>query len=80
MRQKFFAALLLVKCDVPVARKLCGFLGHGAKRVCSKCTREFIPGRHFDDKMNFGGFENCLHQTNEGHHSEAQEILQEDTY
>ena len=78
--QKFFAALLLVACDVPAARKLCGFLGHGAKRGCSKCKKEFIPGKHFGDKMNFGGFENCLHRTNEGHRSEAQEILQEDTY
>ena len=56
--QKFFAALLLVACDVPAARKLCGFLGHGAKRGCSKCKKEFIPGKHFGDKMNFGGFEN----------------------
>ena len=44
--------------DVPAARKLCGFLGHGAKRGCSKCKKEFIPGKHFGDKMNFGGFEN----------------------
>ena len=30
--------------------------------------------------MNFGGFEDCLHRTNEEHRSEAQEILLEDTY
>ena len=30
--------------------------------------------------MNFGGFENCLHQTNEERRSEAQEILLEETY
>ena len=78
--QKFFAALLLVACDVPAARKLCGFLGHGAKRGCSKCKKEFISEEHFGDKMNFGGFENCLHRTNEEHRSQAQEILLEDTY
>ena len=78
--QKFFAALLLVACDVPAARKLCGFLGHGAKRGCSKCKKEFISGEHFGDKMNFGGFEDCLHRTNEEHRSQAQEILIEDTY
>lgn len=80
--QKFFAALLLVACDVPAARKLCGFLGHGAKRGCSKCKKKFIPGKHCGDKMNFGGFENCLHRTNEGQRSKAQEnlILHEDTY
>lgn len=79
MSQKFFAALLLVACDVPAARKLCGFLGHGAVRGCSKCKKKFIPGKNFGDKMNFGGFENCLHRTNEEHRSEAQEILLEDT-
>ena len=79
MSQKFFAALLLVACDVPAARKLCGFLGHGAVRGCSKCKKKFIPGQNFGDKMNFGGFENCLHRTNEEHRSEAQEILLEDT-
>ena len=78
--QRFFAALLLVACDVPAARKLCGFLGHGAKRGCSKCKKEFIPGLNFGDKMNFGGFENCLHRTNQEHRSEAQEILLEDTF
>ena len=30
--------------------------------------------------MNFGGFEDCLHRTNEEHRSQAQEILNEDTY
>ena len=78
--QKCFAALLLVACDVPAARKLCGFLGHGAKRGCSKCQKEFISREHFGDKMNFGGFEHRLHRTNEEHRSQAQEILMEDTY
>ena len=35
------AALLCVAADLPAARKLCGFLGHGAKLGCSKCTKEF---------------------------------------
>ena len=56
-----------------------GFLGHGAVRGCSKCKKKFIPGKNFGDKMNFGGFENCLLRTNEEHRSEAQEILLEDT-
>lgn len=78
--ERFFAALLLVACDVPAARKLCGFLGHGARRGCSKCKKEFIPGEHFGTKMNFGGFENCMPRTNIEHRCEAQEILAEDTY
>ena len=37
------AALILVSCDVPAARKTCGFLGHSAKLGCSKCLKRF-PG------------------------------------
>ena len=35
------AGLLCVACDIPAARKICGFLGHMAKLGCSKCTKEF---------------------------------------
>ena len=35
------AALLCVACDIPAARKVCGFLGHMAKLGCSKCTKVF---------------------------------------
>lgn len=59
--QKFFVVLLLVVCDVLVVRKLCGFLGYGVKRGCFKCKKEFIFGKYFGDKMNFGGFENCFY-------------------
>lgn len=48
--ERFFAA----------ARKLCDFLGHGGRRGCSKCKREYIPGKHFGIKMNFWGFDNCM--------------------
>ena len=34
------AGLLCVACDIPAARKMCGFLGHMAKLGCSKCTKE----------------------------------------
>ena len=78
--ERFFAAVLLVACDVPAARKLCGFLGHGARRGCSKCKKEFIPGENFGMKMNFGGFDSCMPRTNVEHRNEAQEILAEDTY
>ena len=33
--------LCYVACDVPVARKTCGFLGHSASHGCSKCTKGF---------------------------------------
>jgi len=75
MPERFFAALLLVACDVPAARKLCGFLGHGARRGCSKCKKEFIPCEHFGTKINFGGFDNCMPRTNIEHRCEAQKYL-----
>ena len=78
--ERFFVALLLVACDAPAARKICGFLGPGARRGCSKCKKEFISDEHFDTKMNFGGFDNCMPRTNREHRCEAQEILAEDTY
>ena len=36
--------LLSVACDLPAARKVCGFLSHAAKHGCSKCFKEF-PGK-----------------------------------
>jgi len=35
------ARLLCVACDVPAARKVCGFMGHNATQGCSKCTKKF---------------------------------------
>lgn len=40
-------ALLCCACDVPAARKLCGFLSHNAKMGCSKCKKKFVSGRFF---------------------------------
>ena len=35
-------ALMYVACDIPAARKCCGFKGHSAKYGCSCC--KFFPG------------------------------------
>ena len=51
---KFKAALLCVACDLPAARKLCGFLGHCARKGCSKCNKSF--GGTFG-KRDYSGFE-----------------------
>ena len=48
------AALISVACDIPAARKTCGFLGHSAKQGCSKCKKSF-PGKV--GSMNYGGFD-----------------------
>lgn len=37
--EKFHAALLCVGCDIPAARKVCGFTGHGSNKGCSKCKK-----------------------------------------
>ena len=35
------AALICVGCDIPAARKVCGFLGHRATMGCSMCLLAF---------------------------------------
>jgi len=41
-----------VTCDLPVMRRICGFLGHTARRGCSRCKKEF-PTEAFSDKPVF---------------------------
>lgn len=36
------AALICAACDIPAARKLCGFKGHNGYRGCSKCFKPFL--------------------------------------
>jgi hypothetical protein len=36
-----FRAALCVGCDVPAARKVCGFTGHASCHGCSKCKKNF---------------------------------------
>lgn len=49
------AAVLCFASDIPAARKLCGFLGHSAKRGCSHYKKEFPGG--FGEQKNYGGFD-----------------------
>ena len=44
--------LLCVSCDLPAARKVCGFLSHSAALGCSKCKKKF-PGTV--GNMNYSG-------------------------
>lgn len=71
--EKFHAALLCVGCDIPAARKVCGFTGHGSNKGCSKC-KKFFPGS-VGTKIDFSGFEPCPSRSNNEHRQEAQEIL-----
>ena len=46
-------ALLCVACDLPAGRKICGFLGCGARYGCSRCYKAF-PGS--PGNMDYSGF------------------------
>ena len=71
--QIFRAALLCVGCDVPAARKVCGFTGHASNRGCSKC-KKFFPGTVIT-KIDFSGFDPSPPRSNHEHRQQAQEIL-----
>ena len=71
-------ALLCVACDLPVGRKLCGFLSHSAKLGCSKCYKQF-PGSA--GSMNYSGFDrgNWSPRTNAEHRDRVQRVTQAKT-
>lgn len=50
------AALICVACDVPAARKVCGFLSHNALHGCSKCLCKF-PTINFGDRPDYCNFD-----------------------
>ena len=52
-RLLFKIALMCVACDIPAARKLCGFKGHNANLGCSRCAKEFPGGFGCKDYSGF---------------------------
>lgn len=66
------AALLCCSCDVPASRKVCGFVGHGACKGCSKCLLSF-PTRSFGEKADYSNFDKSQWKprTNEQHRNIA---------
>ena len=62
------AALLCCGCDIPAARKLCGFVGHRATKGCSKCLASF-PTQSFGEKADYSNFnrDEWELRTNEAH-------------
>ena len=70
--------LLSVACDLPAARKVCGFLSCAAKRGCSRCLKEFSgkPGM-----MDYSGFDRSLwpKRTKEQHRYSTQLLQQANT-
>ena len=47
-------ALICAACDIPAARKVCGFKGHNGNHGCSKCFK-FFPGPV--TKKDYSGFD-----------------------
>ena len=48
------AILICVMCDLPAARKVCGYTNFNGKKGCSKCMKEF-PST--GDKIDYSGFD-----------------------
>ena len=50
------SALICVACDIPAARKVCGFVSHNSLLACSRCLKVF-PTKCFGDKADYSGFD-----------------------
>jgi hypothetical protein len=50
------SALLCVACDIPAARKVCGFVAHNSLLACSRCSKVF-PTECFGEKADYSGFD-----------------------
>ena len=66
------AALLCCACDIPAARKVCGFVGHSALKGCSKCLLEF-PTANFGEKADYTNIDRSqwISRTKNDHKSQA---------
>ena len=53
------AALLCCSCDIPAARKVCGFVGHRAKKGCSRCRMTF-PADSFGEVPDYSNFDRSM--------------------
>ena len=60
------AALLCVGCDIPAARKVCGFVGHQALKGCSKCLLSF-PTATFGEKGDYSNFDHTSWEPRTNH-------------
>ena len=65
-------------CDIPAARKVCGFLSHAARLGCSKCLKIFQSGEH-NSHVEYTVFEDAPLRTEATHHHNAQIMMQQNT-
>lgn len=72
---KFRCALLGVACDLPAARKCCGFLSFCANLGCSRCFQKFSRG--FGNRNNYADFSRDRWElrTNDRHRSDVIKVL-----
>lgn len=66
------AALICVTCDIPAARKVCGFVSHRGRKACTNCLKDF-PTETFGDQPDYSGFErdSWVKRTNIEHRQNA---------
>ena len=76
--ERFRAALLCVACDIPAARKTCGFTSHNSKNGCHRCTKQFKTGG-IGEPTDYSGFDPCVLRTDANHHRQVEEICQQTT-
>ena len=65
--------LIGVSCDLPAARKICGFLSHSANLGCSMCYTEFSEGFGQRNYSNFNR-DSWKKRTNSQHRSDVEKI------
>ena len=72
---KFRCTLLGVACDLPAARKCCGFLSYSANLGCSRCFQKFSRG--FGNRNNYADFnrQSWELRTNARHRSDVVKVL-----
>ena len=73
-------ALTCVACDIPAARKVCGFLGHRVTLGCNKCYVRFKQMKDADSAWtNYAGFDTTqwTPRTNEDHRHRCEMIYEE---
>lgn len=71
----FKLALMCIACDIPAARKCCGFKGHSANYGCSRCMKLFPEGFH--ERKDYSGFDTSQWQprTYDEHMEVVKQIL-----
>lgn len=75
VQQSVRAVLLMVGCDLPAARKVCGFPSHSATSGCSRCFCSFSRGFGNNDYSNFE-WDSWELRTNERHRANVKKLEQ----